>query len=55
MSVTTAFKRLMNLPGVTVADVVFNPVAVVVTVASPSRVGRSVVPLALCPAIYGPS
>ena len=32
MRVTTAFKRLMNLPGVTVTGVVFGPVAVVVTV-----------------------
>lgn len=32
MRVTTAFKRLMNLPGVTVADVVFGPARVVVVV-----------------------
>ena len=30
--VTTAFKRLMDLPGVTVTDVVFEPARVVVTV-----------------------
>ena len=32
MRVTTAFKRLVDLPGVTVTDVDFQPARVVVTV-----------------------
>ncbi len=37
MRVTTAFKRLVDLPGVTVTDVVFEPATVVVTVKLRSR------------------
>ena len=37
MRVTTAFKRLMDLPGVTVTDVDFQPAKVVVTVNLRSR------------------
>ena len=37
MRVTTAFKRLMNLSGVTVAKVVFDPAKVVVTLKLKSR------------------
>ena len=37
MRVTTAFKRLMDLPGVTVSEVVFQPSQVVVTVRLRSR------------------
>lgn len=37
MRVTTAFKRLLDLSGVTVADVVFDPARVVVTIRLRSR------------------
>lgn len=37
MRVTTAFKRLMDLPGVTVSEVDFQPAKVVVTVRLRSR------------------
>ena len=37
MRATTAFKRLMDLPGVTVTDVIFEPAKVVVDVKLRSR------------------